>query len=1303
MVYEFDRSTKCLTIKQLDIPEMQCNIIQETKDSYKKYLNETIYDDLEYLCDKIAEVLNFGAAGIHVDSVTKKPMVFIPDEPIEANYAPEKRLQKNKYYPVEVVFSMLGWIVGPVRVFRIPYMDNDGNLNFDGRRNVVLQELRNLECVTYDDKKETLNITLNNVNIAIIKQTSGFAVKAGKRKIPIADVITAMFSEAGDKSFRLIDVIANGYLKRTLKLDPLQVMSTSDDVVGKIGLLDMYKKPHYKLGDTRTALNECFDLNKLLVGETLSRQTLSYPEGTVITEDMVREFKRAGLNIFYVKDIPDITGLYYADSMPIYIRNKIEKGTKNCRILRELFPEHAGEIVFESDAYLPEGHIAEIVHQGSVITEDIAEYFSVIGMEDLVLASTKSMGGGAIQVYRYEREVVGNFTTKLGDIVDSIPNGKSYDDWVCYEGLNSEMSATAWSYTACIPESYEYITRWDFLAALSMFGHMCATGENPFLNRDREFLHSVNLVNETFSRYFRKATDLFVKTYAQAINAFLNGNKMTLMDFNANKGNSRISNNAGNNPFDKLYHEWKHMMWEDSILRGSEMVNTIAKYTQTSRIVTLAGRSAGKKTEVANDQRLLSLGHYGRIDPYETPAGKKLGLFNTRAIGSRVEDRQLLTPYRRVVATSEGKYFVAKKIEYLSAKDEMTEVIGDIQDLDLDENWFIKSNKIVKARVPNHSIIGDRVLIDYIESYRLNYVNAYPEQHLAPSTMLIPFFGANDSIRGSFAAGQLRQGITQYKPEISRVMTPFYKGIYEEENEYVIRAKEDGIVTVVTTNLIVINGASGEITYDIKETIITSQSAIFLNYRVKMFDRVKAGDILVDSSMSKDGFLCLGANALVAYMFNRYNYEDAVVISDEFSKRTRSYKPVVEEYSIQAGATVTTSVGPARGFRYVSKGMPITTYQISGTDGGIVNRKINSKKESGLFFHVESRLNTDKRTKLCRAYMLKISDTTTGDKFTGRHGNKGVTSYITPNSQMPRLMNGKTIDVTLTPAGVPSRMNMGTLLELKAGLAAEVLNIRIISPPFNGATTGDVKRLVEFAYDLANSDNFENVFKNYSWLPQELFDYLREPATVQHIKEWEGCFNRDGTARLWNPETQDYFEFPILIGVANFVKLEQEADTKESSRGCCLDRDIEYSSITKQPTKGSPNGGIRFSEMDIYSYAAHGAAHLMREVLNERSDNHELKYDDMLNKLGLKTKSDLGKSWATSTYQFLYYMEVLGLKVDCRDLPDVTMSAVKDKTLPNLNVMLHSYLRQQAEEDRKLEEQTKNYAEYIKQKRKERK
>ena len=646
-----------------------------------------------------------------------------------------------------------------------------------------------------------------------------------------------------------------------------------------------------------------------------------------------------------------------------------------------------------------------------------------------------------------------------------------------------------------------------------------------------------------------------------------------------------------------------------SLMNIKPLTSTIREFFASSQLSQFMDQT-NPLSELANKRRISALGqggitrdrasmairdvhptHYGRICPIETPEGQNIGLINNLATYAKINKYGFIeTPFR--VVEKGGK--VTDNAVYLSADDEKDHYIAQAN-VKMDENGFIIDEEVV-ARHNGENVVVSPDMIDFID--------VSPKQIVSIAAACIPFLENDDAKRALMGANMQRQALPLLKPETPYVGTGVEARVAKDAGLAVVSCSE-GTVEYVDSRQIVVKENKGRRVYDLQKFQRSNQgTCINQTAIVKVGDKVKVGDILADGPSMKDGDLALGQNVTIAFMtWEGYNYEDAVIMSERLVKDDTYTTIHIEEYTIDCRDT---KLGPeeitrdipnvseeARAYLdadgIILKGVEVKEGDIlvgKTTPKGqseptpeekllmaIFAEKTKDTKDSSLRvphggagivvdIKIASREAGDELPpgvkKSVRVYIAQKRKISEGDKMSGRHGNKGVISRILPECDMPFLADGTPIDIMLNPLGVPSRMNIGQILEIHLGLACKKLGIKIATPVFDGITEKEI-------YDLMDKAGVDP----------------------------------DGKTVLYDGRTGERFDERISVGTMYMIKLVHMVDDKIHARATG-----PYSLVTQQPLGGkAQNGGQRFGEMEVWALEAYGAAHTLQEILTIKSDD----------------------------------------------------------------------------------------------------
>ena len=629
--------------------------------------------------------------------------------------------------------------------------------------------------------------------------------------------------------------------------------------------------------------------------------------------------------------------------------------------------------------------------------------------------------------------------------------------------------------------------------------------------------------------------------------------------------------------------------------------------------------------------------HYGRMCPIETPEGPNIGLINSFASFARLNEYGFVeAPYRVVDKSDPENPRVTDEVVYLTADEEDNYTVAQANEPLDAEGHFVHNN--VSGRYREETSQFDKKRIDLMD--------VSPRMVFSVATSMIPFLQNDDSNRALMGSNMQRQAVPLITTEAPVVGTGMEAKAAVESGVCVV-AKRAGVIERSTSKEITIryddNGEKE--TYKLLKFQRSNQSNCY-NQRSIVFkgDHVEAGEVIADGASTSNGEIALGKNPLIGFMtWEGYNYEDAVLLSERLVQDDVYTSIHIEEYETEARDT---KLGPEE----ITNDVPgvgdearkdldergIIRIGAEVRAGDILVGKVTPKGETELtpeerllraIFGEKAREVRDTSLKVphgeqgiivdakvfkrengdelapgvnesVRIYIAQKRKISVGDKMAGRHGNKGVVSRVLPVEDMPFLPNGRPLDIVLNPLGVPSRMNIGQVLEIHLSLAAKVLGFNIATPVFDGADEYDIMDTLEMANDYANTEWEDFQAKYQDKLNPEVMEYLGKH--LDHREEWKGVpIARDGKVRLRDGRTGDYFDNPVTIGFMHYLKLHHLVDDKIHARSTG-----PYSLVTQQPLGGKAQfGGQRFGEMEVWALEAYGASYTLQEILTVKSDD----------------------------------------------------------------------------------------------------
>ena len=633
----------------------------------------------------------------------------------------------------------------------------------------------------------------------------------------------------------------------------------------------------------------------------------------------------------------------------------------------------------------------------------------------------------------------------------------------------------------------------------------------------------------------------------------------------------------------------KEFFGSSQLSQFMDQENPIAELTHKRRLSAL-GPGGLSRERAGMEVRDVNESHYGRICPIESPEGPNIGLITALASYAKVDDYGfILTPYRKVVDS-----VITDEIVYLRA-DEETDLVISQSTVKTDEN-----NKIIEEGL-NARYRGENIITS---PDRVDLIDVSPQQVVSITTSCIPFLEHDDATRALMGSNMQRQAVPLLRPEAPYVGTGVEWIAARDAGSSVV-AKADGVVSYVDARKIVVDNKTGQDTYYLADFSASNQNTCFHQKPiVKVGDKVKRNHVIADGPSTDKGELALGRNVVVAFtMFNGYNYEDAVILNERLVKEdayttvhiedyempcretklgpeeiTRDIPNVSEEArkNLDANGIVRIGTEVKEGDILVGKVTPKGMAELTSEEKllhAIFGEKTREVRDTSLrvphggegIVHdvkIFTRKDSDELSagvsKLVRVYIVQKRKIQVGDKMAGRHGNKGVISLILPEEDMPFLPDGTPVDIMLNPLGVPSRMNLGQVLELHLGMAAKKLGVHVATPVFDGATEEDI------------------------------LDMMKEAG-----------MDLDGKTDLYDGRTGRKFDNRVSVGVMYMIKLCHMVEDKMHARATG-----PYSLVTQQPLGGKAQfGGQRFGEMEVWALYAYGAAHTLQEILTVKSDD----------------------------------------------------------------------------------------------------
>ena len=663
--------------------------------------------------------------------------------------------------------------------------------------------------------------------------------------------------------------------------------------------------------------------------------------------------------------------------------------------------------------------------------------------------------------------------------------------------------------------------------------------------------------------------------------------------------------------------------------------NPLGELTHKRRLSAL-GPGGLSRDRAGFEVRDVHYSHYGRMCPIETPEGPNIGLINSLATYARINEYGFIeAPYRKIDKSDPKNPRVTDEVVYMTADEEDNYHVAQANEPLDAEGHFVKKN--VSGRYREETQAYEKSMFDYMD--------VSPKMVFSVATALIPFLENDDANRALMGSNMQRQAVPLLTTEAPVVGTGMEVKTAVDSGVCVV-AKHGGVVERAASKEIIVRRDDGQRDeYHLMKFTRSNQSNCY-NQRPIVFkgERVEAGQVIADGPSTSNGEIALGKNPLIGFMtWEGYNYEDAVLLSERLVMDDVYTSVHIEEYEAEARDT---KLGPEEITRDVpgvgddalkdldERGIIRIGAEVRA--GDILVGKVTPKGETELtaeerllraIFGEKAREVRDTSLKVphgeygivvdakvftrengdelspgvnqaVRIYIAQKRKISVGDKMAGRHGNKGVVSRVLPVEDMPFLPNGRPLDIVLNPLGVPSRMNIGQVLEIHLSLAAKALGFNVSTPVFDGANEEDIMDTLDLANDYVNLEWEEFKAKHEEELLPEVMDYLYQNR--DHRKLWKGVpISRDGKVRLRDGRTGEYFDSPVTIGHMHYLKLHHLVDDKIHARSTG-----PYSLVTQQPLGGKAQfGGQRFGEMEVWALEAYGASYTLQEILTVKSDD----------------------------------------------------------------------------------------------------
>ena len=663
--------------------------------------------------------------------------------------------------------------------------------------------------------------------------------------------------------------------------------------------------------------------------------------------------------------------------------------------------------------------------------------------------------------------------------------------------------------------------------------------------------------------------------------------------------------------------------------------NPLGELTHKRRLSAL-GPGGLSRDRAGFEVRDVHYSHYGRMCPIETPEGPNIGLINSLATYARINEYGFIeAPYRKIDKTDPMNPIVTEDVVYMTADEEDNYHVAQANTPLDEEGHFLHKNVSGRYREETQEY----------ERSKFDYMDVSPQMVFSVATALIPFLENDDANRALMGSNMQRQAVPLLTTEAPAVGTGMEVKAAVDSGVCMV-AERAGVVESSTSTSITIKHDDGtKKTYKLTKFLRSNQSNCYNQVPiVDKGERVEAGQVIADGPSTSNGEMALGKNPLIGFMtWEGYNYEDAVLLSERLVAEDVYTSVHIEEYEAEARDT---KLGPEE----ITRDIPgvgddalkdldergIIRIGAEVRAGDILVGKVTPKGETELtaeerllraIFGEKAREVRDTSLKVphgeygiivdakvftrengdelspgvnqsVRIYIAQKRKISVGDKMAGRHGNKGVVSRVLPVEDMPYLPNGRPLDLVLNPLGVPSRMNIGQVLEIHLSLAAKALGFNVATPVFGGANENDIMDTLDLANDYVNMEWEDFEKKHGEELLPEVLQYLSDNR--EHRALWKGVpLSRDGKVRLRDGRTGEYFDSPVTIGHMHYLKLHHLVDDKIHARSTG-----PYSLVTQQPLGGKAQfGGQRFGEMEVWALEAYGASYTLQEILTVKSDD----------------------------------------------------------------------------------------------------
>ena len=1155
---KFGKVTRMSYSKQNEVLEMP-NLIEVQKDSYEWFLNEGLkeaFADISPIADYSGHLsLEFVDFALYKDDVKYS---IEECKARDATYAAPLRVTVRLYNKENDEINEHEIFMGD-----LPLMTDTGTFVINGAERVIVSQLVRSPGIYYDIQHDKIgkelyfNTVIPNRGAWLEYETDSndvFYVRVDRtRKVPVTVLVRAL---GYGTNAEILDLFGEEpKILATLEKDSAENYSD--------GLLELYKK--------------------IRPGEPLSVDS---------AESLLN-------NMFFDPRRYDLAKVgRYKFNKKLALRNRI-----------------AGFVLAEDVVDTTTGEI--IAEAGTMVTKELAD--------DIQNAAVNSL---YLQVEDHKVKILSNMMvdiTKFVDITEKEARELGVTEQVFYPVLSKILEendkledikdAIKKNIADLIPK---HITIEDIIASINYLLHL-EYGVGTKDDIDHLGNRRIRAVGELLQNQYRIGLSRMERVVRE---------RMTTQDLGSISPQSLIN-------IKPVTAAVKEFFGSSQLSQFMDQNNPLSELTHKRRLSAL-GPGGLSRDRAGFEVRDVHYTHYGRMCPIETPEGPNIGLINSLASYARINEYGFVeAPYRVVDKSDPKNPVVTNEVRYLTADEEDNYYVAQANaELD-EEGHFVKSS--VSGRYRDETSEFDKSKIDLMD--------VSPKMVFSVATAMIPFLENDDANRALMGSNMQRQAVPLLTTEAPVVGTGMEYKVAVDSGLCVL-AKESGVVEYSTSKEICIKREDcNKDVYKLTKFLRSNQSNCY-NQRpiVVKGDKVVKGQVIADGPSTSNGEIALGKNPLIGFMtWEGYNYEDAVLLSERLVQDDVYTSVHIEEYEAEARDT---KLGPEEITRDVpgvgddalknldERGIIRVGAEVRA--GDILVGKVTPKGETELtaeerllraIFGEKAREVRDTSLKVphgeygiivdakvftreagdelaagvnqtVRIYIAQKRKISVGDKMAGRHGNKGVVSRILPVEDMPFLPNGRPLDIVLNPLGVPSRMNIGQVLEIHLSLAAKALGFNIATPIFDGADEQAIGDTLELANDYVNMEweDFHDKYVNV--LNDEIMAYLDENR--DHRALWKGVpLTRDGKVRLRDGRTGEYFDSPVTIGHMHYLKLHHLVDDKIHARSTG-----PYSLVTQQPLGGKAQfGGQRFGEMEVWALEAYGASYTLQEILTVKSDD----------------------------------------------------------------------------------------------------